>query len=220
MKAGAKIRVRDSHLSSESKGFLGSTKEQPHCATQYDRNFKPQKDFNRNKNIETIRAKLRMEEIVNSCLRFDVKVDVDNADEQDIGLILLALLEFNNKRINLGGGASRGNGFADVRDINVRKKSINEGFKISEQVFDSNELIKTGKKYLKNIDSGVDAERSDFDIYYKAHSSTGVPEGHIVALMKMTTLTDFIMPGVEEETVTSGGLPVIPGSTIKGFFRH
>jgi len=28
------------------------------------------------------------------------------------------------------------------------------------------------------------------------------------------------MPGVEEETVTSGGLPIIPGSTIKGFFRH
>lgn len=222
MKAGAKIRVRDSHVSGTSKGIFGSTKEQPHCATLYDRNLIPltKPRFVGNRKIESAKTILRMEEIINSGIRFDVMVDVDNANEQEIGLILLALLEFNNKRVHLGGGATRGNGFADVGDINVRKKSINEGFKVTEQMFDINELIITGKKYLKNIDKGIEAKGRDFDIYYKARSPSDVPKGHIVALMKMTALTDFIMPGVEEETVTSGGLPVIPGSTIKGFFRH
>ncbi|KCZ73382.1 putative RAMP superfamily protein probably involved in DNA repair [Candidatus Methanoperedens nitroreducens] len=225
MKAGAKIRVRDLHLSKSSMGLYGSVKEQPHCATKYkiyDGKFNVQTRTRslRNKRIEVADTFLRTEETVTSGICFDIQIDIDNADEKEIGLVLLALDEFNNKRINLGGGTSRGNGFADIRDIAVMKKSIDERFKISESPYDAGVLMREGKKYLKTIDSGKDPDRRDFDIYYKAHSAEKIPEGHIVALLKVTALSDFIMPGVEEETVTSGGLPVIPGSTIKGYLRH
>lgn len=225
MKAGAKIRVRDSHLSRESKGLYGSVKEQPHCATKYDiydEKFKVKTKLRGygNKKIEVADTFLRMEEIINSGICFNVQIDVDNADEKEIGLILLALDEFNKKRINLGGGTSRGNGFAYIKNIAVRKKSIGEGFRLSESPYDAGRLMKEGKKYLKAIDSGKDSDRRDFDVYYKAHSEERIPEGHIVALLKVTTLSEFVMPGAEEETVTSGGMPVIPGSTIKGYFRH
>ncbi len=36
MNAGAKIRVRDAHLSRESGDVIGQIKEQPHCATKYE----------------------------------------------------------------------------------------------------------------------------------------------------------------------------------------
>ncbi len=153
-------------------------------------------------------------------LSFDVQIDVDNSDEKETGLVLLALDEFNKKRIQLGGGTSRGNGFADVNNVIAKKKYVDESLMIRESVLDAQGLMREAKKYLKSIDSGKDSERRDFDVYYKAHSTEKEPEGHIVALINLTTLTDFIMPGVEEETVTSGGLPIIPGSTIKGFFRH
>lgn len=56
-------------------------------------------------------------------------------------------------------------------------------------------------------------------MYYKAYAGTG-SEGTFVVEYNVETLTDFQMPGEEEITVTSQGVPVIPGSTIKGFLRH
>ncbi len=228
MSAGAKIRVRDSHLSKGSRGLYGSVKEQPHCATQYDiysGKFKVRtkpKGYGSKKRDVAVTS-LRMEETVTSGLCFDVQIDIDNADEKEVGIVLLALSEFNSKRIQLGGSASRGNGFARVDNISARKKSIGEAFKISESVHDANGLMKDAKRYLKSIDSAKDVDRQDFDVYYRAHSPLvegRTPEGHIVAGLKVTALTDFVMAGAEEETVTSGGMPVIPGSTIKGYFRH
>jgi CRISPR-associated protein Csm3 len=225
MNAGAKIRVRDAHLSSESKDVFGQIKDQPHCATQYriiDEKFKVQTKLRPfgNKSIDSAITSLRIEETVTPGISFDVQIDIDNADEKETGLVLLALDEFNKKRIQLGGGTSRGNGFADVHTVISKKKSIDETLMIKESILDSKELMKEAKKYLKSIDSGKDSGRQDFDVYYKAHSKENEAQGHIVALVNLTTLTDFMMPGVEEETVTSGGLPIIPGSTIKGFFRH
>lgn len=225
MKAGAKIRVRDAHLSKESRELFGQIKDQPHCATKYevyDEKFNVKTKTRRfgDKKIEVADTFLRIEETVASGLCFDIQIDIDNADEKETGLVLLALDEFNRKRIQLGGGTSRGNGFADVKKVSVRKKSVDESLMIKESVFDAEGLMREAKKYLKSIDSGKDSERQDFDVYYKAHSNEKIAEGHIVALVNVTTLSDFIMQGVEEETVTSGGLPVIPGSVIKGFFRH
>lgn len=225
MNAGAKIRVRDAHLSKESRNVFGQIKDQPHCATKYeiyDEKFhvKTKTRGFGDKKIDVADTFLRIEETVAPGLGFDVQIDIDNADEKEIGLVLLALDEFNKKRIQLGGGTSRGNGFAYVNHVISKKKSIDESLMITESVLDSQELMKEAKKYLKSIDSGKDSERWDFDVYSKAHSTENKPEGHIVALVNITTLTDFMMPGVEEETVTSGGLPIIPGSTIKGFFRH
>lgn len=224
MNAGAKIRVRDAHLSRESGDVIGQIKEQPHCATKYEVyekfNVKTKQRRFGDKIIDAADTFLRIEETVAPGLGFDVQIDIDNANEKEIGLVLLALDEFNKKRIQLGGGTSRGNGFADVNSVIAKKKYVGESLMISESVLDAQGLMREAKKYLKSIDSGKDSERRDFDVFYKAHSTEKEPEGHIVALINLTTLTDFVMPGVEEETVTSGGLPIIPGSTIKGFFRH
>lgn len=225
MKAGAKIRVRDSHLSDKSRSIYGSMKEQPHCATLYDeQNGKFNKRTSikhiRNRKIKVPLPSMRTEEIVVPGLCFDLQIDVDNADVREIGLILLAIDEFNKKRINIGGGSSRGNGFVKVNNMSIRKKTVNDAFKILESDYNADVLMKEGKKYLKAINTGIDTGRRDFDVYYKAHSEEMLSGGHIVALLKVTTLTHFIMPGAEEETVTSGGIPIIPGSTIKGYFRH
>ncbi|MBU4076102.1 MAG: hypothetical protein KKI06_05270 [Euryarchaeota archaeon] len=216
MDAGAKVRVRDAHLLNKS-GIL--VKEQPHCATLYDRDLNPIKDYK-----NRVKTSLRMEETVASGVCFNIQIDIDNAKDIEIGLVLLALDEFNKKRIQLGGGASRGNGFADINLKSVTKKLISDSLKISEVHQDSAELMKDAKKYLKSIDSGKDSTRRDFDVYFNAHAPIiegQIPDGHIVTRLKVTTLKDFIMPGAEEATVTGGGgLHVIPGSTIKGFFRH
>jgi CRISPR-associated protein Csm3 len=78
------------------------------------------------------------------------------------------------------------------------------------------------KKYLRKlrkIDDRMEVERRDFDVYYKAYKGTE-SEGTFVVKYNVETLTDFQMPGADEVTVTSRGVPVIPGSTIKGFLRH
>lgn len=216
MDAGAKVRVRDAHMSNE-RGIV--LKDQPHCATLYDRNLNPLKDYN-----NRVKTSLRIEETVASGSGFNVQIDIDNARDVEIGLVILALDEFNNKRIQLGGGSSRGNGFANINLKSVTKKSISDSLRISEEHKVSTELMKDGKKYLKSIDSGKDSQRRDYDIYFNAHApiiEEQFRDGHIVARLKVTTLKEFIMPGVDEATVTGGGgLPIIPGSTIKGYFRH
>ncbi len=225
MITGAKIRVRDLYLSDKSKGIYGSIKEQPHCATKYDvqnGKFVTKTRIRQigHKKIKAASTSMRMEEIVAPGLCFDLQIDVDNANAIEIGLILLTIDEINKKRINIGGGSSRGNGFAKIYNISVIKKTVDNTFKILESTYDAKDLMKEGKKYLKTIDTKMDTGRRDFDVYYKAHTEEMLSGGHIVASIKVTTLTDFIMPGAEEETVTSGGIPIIPGSTSKGYFRH
>jgi len=220
MEAGPKIHVRDSQLSDEMN-FGEMVEERPHCATvfkekygfyekQYDAKGKP-KTF------------MRSDEIVASNATFDVNIVLDNASEEEVGFILLALDEFNAKRCYIGGSVSRGNGFADVMEVKVIKKTLQQNpeslFTVDEKEWDKAELIKGAKAYLKRIDDGNETQRKDFDIYYHAYNPSPF-EGNLVIKYKAETLSDFQMPGVDEATVTDRGTPVIPGSTIKGFLRH
>ncbi len=123
----------------------------------------------------------------------------------------------------MGGGVSRGHGFADVEDIKVIKKTIDSNdqsfFNVSEKQYDIDMLRNHAKDYLRSIDDGNDVNRRDFDVYYHAYQTEEIM-GHLVVKYKLTTLKKFQMPGVDEITVTNNGVPVIPGSTIKGFLRH
>jgi len=220
MKMGPKIHVRDSQLVTDMN-FGEMVEERPHCATVFKENrgfYEKQLDFKGRP-----RTFMRSEEIVALNTVFDVKVVLDNASEEEVGLILLALDEFNAKRCYIGGSVSRGNGFADVAEVKVVKKTLQQDteslFTIDEMEWDKAELLKGAKAYLRGIDDGKETQRKDFDVYYRAYNPSPF-EGSLVIKYKVETLTDFQMPGVDEATVTSQGVPVIPGSTIKGFLRH
>jgi len=220
MEAGSKIHVRDSQVSDDIN-FGEMVEERPHCATVFKENrgfYEKQYDF-------TGRPKtfMRSEEIVAANTAFDVNIVLDNASEDEVRLILLALEEFNAKRCYIGGSASRGNGFADAVEVKVVKKILQQDpqslFTIDEKEWDKAELLKGAKSYLKEIDDGNETQRRDFDVYYHAYNPSPF-EGNLVIKYKVNTLSDFQMPGVDEATVTDMGVPVIPGSTIKGFLRH
>ncbi len=219
MEAGSKIHVRDSQLSDDIN-FGETVEERPHCKTDFDKVngfYKVRLDKGKPK------THLRNEEIVAANTAFDVNIVLDNASEEEVGLILLALEEFNAKRCYIGGSATRGNGFADAVGVKVVNKTLQKDpqslFTIDEKEWDKAELLKVAKAYLKKIDDGNETQRKDFDVYYHAYSPLPF-EGNLVIKYKVETLTDFHMPGIDEATVTSQGVPVIPGSTVKGFLRH
>lgn len=220
MEAGPKIHVRDSQLT-DDMSFGEMIEERPHCATVFKEKFGfYEKQYDSRGRPRTF---MRSEEIVAADTSFDVNITLDNATEEEVGLVLLALDEFNAKRCYIGGSVSRGNGFADIADVKVVKKTLQKNpeslFTIDEKERDRAELVKSAKIYLKEIDDENDPKRKDFDVYYHAYNPSPF-EGNLVIKYKVETLTDFQMPGVDEATVTSMGVPVIPGSTIKGFLRH
>lgn len=222
-KSGASIRVLDAHLCDNVR-FGDVLDELPHCATLYDIiNDSYKMQINQRGKFEKPRTNLRMEEVVAAKTSFDLNINIDNVNARDVGLLLLALEEFNYKRCHIGGGVSRGHGFADIEDLKVIKKTVNGNdrsfFNVSEKQCDINQLCNYAKDYLKSIDDGNEVERRDFDVYYHAYQTGGM-SGHLVVKYKLTTLKKFQMPGVDESTVTNYGVPVIPGSTIKGFLRH
>ncbi len=220
MEAGPKIHVRDSQLLKDMN-FGEMIEERFHCATIFKEHhgFYEKQCDNKGKQ----RISPRNEEIVTAGTTFDVNIILDNATENEVGLVLLALEEFNAKRCYIGGSVSRGNGFADIADVRVIKKTIENNpeslFTIDEKECDREELLKGAKAYLREIDDGHETQRRDFDVYYHAYNPLPF-EGNLVFRYKVETLTDFQMPGVDEATVTNMGVPVIPGSTIKGFLRH
>jgi CRISPR-associated protein Csm3 len=138
-------------------------------------------------------------------------------------MLVLALNEFNNRRCYLGGGASRGYGFADVSGLHVTHKKIKDDedflFRIDEEKVDPYHFCDKARAYLKSINNKTEIESQDFDAYYKAYSESKM-EGNVVVQYDVETITEFEMPGVDEPTVTNMGIPIIPGSTIKGFLRH
>lgn len=219
MEAGSKIHVKDSKLLADMN-FGEMVEERPHCKTNFDK-------INGFYKVRIEKGKpktgLRNEEIVAAGAAFDINIILDNATEDEAGLVLLALEEFNAKRCYIGGSVSRGNGFADIVDVRVIKKTIKNNpeslFTIDENEYDQAELLKGAKAYLRGIDDGHETQRQDFDVYYHAYNPLPF-EGNIVFRYKVETLTDFQIPGVDEATVTNMGVPVIPGSTIKGFLRH
>ena len=222
-KSGASIRVQDSHLCDNVR-FGDVLDERPHCATLYDTiNDSYKMQIDQRGKFEKPRTNLRMEEVVAAKTSFDLNINIDNVKDRDVGILLLALEEFNCKRCHLGGGVSRGHGFADIEDIKVIKKTIDGDeqsfFNVSEEQCDIDKLRDHAKDYLQSIDDGNEVKRRDFDVYYRAYQTKG-RSGHLVVEYKITTLKKFQMPGVDESTVTNYGVPVIPGSTIKGFLRH
>lgn len=222
-KSGASIRVQDAHLCDDVR-FGDVLDERPHCATEYDSRSDPyEMQMVRRGNFKVPKTILRMEEVVAANTSFDLNINIDNVNDRYVGLLLLVLEEFNYKRCHLGGGISRGHGFADVEDIKVIKKTIDSDdrsfFNVSEEQCDIDQLYNYAKDYLKSIDDGNEVERRDFDVYYHAYQTGGM-SGHLVVKYKLTTLKKFQMPGVDESTVTNYGVPVIPGSTVKGFLRH
>lgn len=225
---GAKIRVLDCHLS--NGGRLGNMlDERPHCATKYKQVKGLYEIQTRTKNInkKTIKVpeiKLRFEELVVPNISFDINIRIDNADEHEVALVLLALDEFNYKRSHLGGGASRGHGFIDILDMAVTKKTLNSengiSFKVSEDPQDMFALKKSVHDFLYDIDDNENTTTKDFDVFFDANSPANQESGNIVFEYEVTTVGEFQMPGADEVTVTNSGIPIIPGSTIKGFLRH
>jgi len=222
-KSGASIRVQDAYLCNDVR-FGDVLDERPHCATVYDSRTDPyEMQMERRGNFKVPKTILRMEEVVAANTSFDLNINIDSVNDRDVGLLLLTLEEFNYKRCHLGGGVSRGHGFADIEDLKVIKKTINSDersfFKISEEQCNIDKLRDHAKDYLRSIDNGNEVNRRDFDVYSRAYQTKGM-SGHLVVKYKIRTLKPFQMPGVDESTVTNYGVPVIPGSTIKGFLRH
>lgn len=226
-KSGASIRVQDCCLS-DGVIFGDMLDERPHCTTIYDTRSDPYKmqmktQRRGDRTFEVPKTIMRVEEVVAANTSFDLNINMDNLDEREVGMLLLALDEFNYKRCHLGGGVSRGNGFADVEELKVMKKSVNSSeesfFNILEEEQDIDQLRNCAKDHLRSIDDGNDVKRRDFDVYYRAYQPSGM-SGHLVVKYNLTTLKKFQMPGADEATVTNYGVPVIPGSTIKGFLRH
>lgn len=222
-KSGASMRVQDAHLC-DDVGFGNVLDERPHCATIYDSRSDPyEMQMERRGNFEVPKTILRMEEVVAANTSFNLNINIDNVDDRDVGLLLLALGEFNYKRCYLGGGVSRGHGFADIEELKVIKKTVDGDeqsfFNILEEQCDIDKLRGYAKDYLQSIDNEKEVNRRDFDVYYHAYQTKGI-SGHLVVKYEITTLKPFQMPGVDERTVTNSGVPVIPGSTIKGFLRH
>ena|GEM_PF-651134 len=224
MEAGSKIHVRDSQLLS-TINLGGIIEERPHCSTKFKRNrnsdIYEQMYDRQNKKKPSIN--MLVEEVVAANTSFDLNIKLDNACEEEVGLILLALEEFNHKRCYIGGGVSRGKGFAEVVEVKVVENTLQKDsaslFDIEEKEWDQTELLAAAKNYLKRIDDGQEVNRKNFDVYYHAYSPSPF-EGNLVIKYEIETLSDFQMPGVDEVTVTNMGVPIIPGSTIKGFLRH
>lgn len=182
---GAKIRVRDCKLSTGV--YLRYTEERPHYAD---------------------RGGLRYEEDIPP-FSFDLHIDIANATEEDVGLVLLGLDEFNHKRAHIGGGASRGLGFGSVAIKGIIEKRV-EDFRVN----------KKDKKDIKPLDLSHGAGfkgADDFSSYWRADDDS--LNGCIVCELEAESLSEFMMRGVDEERINVNGTPVIPGSVLKGFLR-
>lgn len=207
MKGGAKIRVRDSHLTDECRSMAdrrGYLREQPHFGSP-----KPHGD-----------GIMRPEESVSAGTAFSFQIDLDNGTDEEAGLIVLALLELNEHRAHLGGGVTRGHGFCSVPSWSVTRITMDDGMMHQERR-PKKDCIVAAKQWL-SCSHKSDGLSRDFDRYYKAFTPAKKEwdDGHVVATLIVTCCKDFAMKGLDEPTVTNGLLPVIPGSTIKGFFRH
>lgn len=207
MNGGAKVRIRDSHLTDECRAMKdrsGYLREQPHFGSP----------------IPGRKGQMRPEESVSAGTTFRFHIDLDNGTDEEAGLILLTLREFNHHRAHLGGGSTRGHGFCTVKSYSIKKFSLKDGGISSEKVA-GKDCMSAARRSLAGI-GRPDNDDKGFDRYWKAFSEPAdrFDDGHVVATLIVTCLTDFSMKGLDEPTVTNGLGPVIPGSTIKGFFRH
>jgi CRISPR/Cas system CSM-associated protein Csm3 (group 7 of RAMP superfamily) len=182
---GAKIRVRDCKLSTGVN--LRYTEERPHYAD---------------------RGGLRYEEDIPPFC-FDLHIDIANATEKDIALVLLGLDEFNHKRAHLGGGVSRGLGFASVEIKRIIEKRVDD-FRVNKK--DKKDIKPLNLSLRPGFKGGM-----DFSCYWRADDNT--LNGCIVCELEAECQSNFHMKGADEENITMNGTPIIPGSVIKGFLR-
>jgi CRISPR/Cas system CSM-associated protein Csm3 (group 7 of RAMP superfamily) len=183
--AGAKIRVRDCKLSMGV--YLRYTEERPHYAD---------------------RGGLRYEEDIPPFC-FDLHIDIANATENDVRLVLLGLEEFNHKRAHVGGGVSRGLGFASVEIKRIIEKRVDD-FRVNKE--DKKDIKPLNLSLRPGFKGGM-----DFSCYWRADDNT--LNGCIVCELEAECQSDFHMKGADEENITMNGMPIIPGSVIKGFLR-
>lgn len=238
---GAKVRVRDA-VADQNR-----VDERIHCATdakrvpkiqnrdkcKYDCNLSKQcpvsdlkeefyKPLIKNQGENPVpKTRLMNEENIPSTVSFTFKIEVDNAESRDVGMILLGLDEFNNRRVHIGGGVSRGYGFASVEPIEVTCLSLFDfSFRFEGDICDTDELKREAIEFLmKNGGYEGNEKRGDnFNVY--CHPKKELDGGCIVCEFGVNCVTEFRMKGVDEETVTVDGMPTIPGSTIKGALRH
>lgn len=207
---GSSVRARDAVCENYT-----NLEERIHCATA----FKEDGDYY-NVVVEHNKPKtnLMTEENIPPNVTFNLKIDMDNATEEDVNLILLALKEIKYKRVQLGGGVSRGYGFATVEEINVIKMELDGFDPIPKEkpVPLMNDILGT-KLFSQGNPRKLNQK---YDGYYRAEDET--LNGNIVCEFDVKCITDFYMKGAEadEPMVTSSGIPTIPGSVIKGFLRH
>ena len=216
MKSGGGIVVDDAIIPAQDEpGIL--VREQAHCATIYDKNLRIQYDGR-----ERPRINLRISEIVVAGIRFIMQIHLDNATRIDTGLILLALDEFNHKRLHLGGASSRGLGIVSLTEVTVTCTTPGVYGQLHRESDDPSTLIKDAKEFLRGMISSSAPAGNDFDRYSHARDPFDKEHrsGCLTLRCTMTTDKDFQMKGVEEETATMEGIPYIPGSTIKGYLRH
>jgi CRISPR-associated protein Csm3 len=198
---GAKIRVRDCRFSKENI-YWRYTEERPHHADEY----KYSSNKGRYEAVWNPRG-FRTEEDIPPFV-FDLHGDMENATEEEVALVILGLEEFNYKRAHIGGGVSRGLGFASVELEEIIEKRV-EDFSVKKEKKEIKPLHLTPVTGFKGAD--------DFTSYWKADDDS--LNGCIVCELEAECVSDFEMRGMEEKTVSVGGTPIIPGSVIKGFLR-
>ncbi|MCW7077216.1 MAG: RAMP superfamily CRISPR-associated protein [Candidatus Syntrophoarchaeum sp.] len=235
---GSKVRVRDATCD------YNQINERIHCATAFDavpriKQRDKCRDFCNTRNNCVVfdlsrefykpvigrrgqnpvpKTNLINEENIPPTTSFQLKIEVDNAEKRDIGLILLGLDEFNHRRAHIGGGVSRGYGFVTIEDTAVSclpKLDFSLDFGMSR--CEPAEIKKEAEDTLRRSNVTIQKNENDFSTYYISEEPGG---GCIVCEFEVECLTEFRMKGVDEETVTVDGVPVIPGSTIKGALRH
>ncbi len=160
------------------------------------------------------------EEIINPS-KFVFQIDfLTKPTKEELALILLTFNEFNLKRAFIGGGVSRGNGAVRINtEVYKRELKYEENKVIGYEIFKIGTDLKKMHSYLVEKKTGrYFDEWKDFRVYHRATDDS--LNGCIVAEMNIKTESKFTLKGREEESVTLGGEPVIPGSVIKGFLRN
>ena len=190
----------------------------PHCATQFKR-WNDKYEVKR-KNGKPSTHFMNEEYIVPS--EWILSLFAINLNDNEFGLLLCALDEFNYKRAHIGGGVSRGYGFCELKDLVVKKKEV----KWSETQLIKEEEVINGEGEMERIKREIYSKlqqvsgniKKDFSKYWYANEDS--LRGTVVVELNAVCTTDFYLRGEEEQIYCVNGHAVIPGSVIKGFLRH
>ena len=72
-------------------------------------------------------------EAVPADARFDLRLELENAEKYELGLLLTGLGLFQDGFIGIGGKQARGLGMANIRDLVVTRKGANDFFTVGDQ---------------------------------------------------------------------------------------